>query len=158
MENEAWLDGGEQRVWRGFLRMNAWIYDELERDLRARTGLTLVEYGILVHLSEAPDRRMRMRVLADSVIVSKSRLSHQVARLERDGYVRREHCDDDRRGLWAVLEDKGARVLDDAAPGHAVRVRSLIFDRLTRDQVRQLAAVIDALEGDEAVPRGQDSV
>ncbi|GAA0974525.1 MULTISPECIES: MarR family winged helix-turn-helix transcriptional regulator [Nocardiopsidaceae] len=158
MENAAWLDGGEQRVWRGFLRMNAWIYDELEKDLRDRTGLSLVEYGILVHLSEAPGRRMRMRVLADSVIVSKSRLSHQVARLERDGYVRREHCDDDRRGLWAVLEDEGAAVLDRAAPGHAVRVRSLVFDKLSGEQVRQLAAVIDALEGDEAVSRGQDSV
>jgi len=157
MENTAWLDGGQQRVWRGFLRMNSWIYDELEKDLRSRTGLSLVEYGILVHLSEAPDRRMRMRVLADSVIVSKSRLSHQVARLERDGYVRREHCDDDRRGLWAVLEDAGARVLDTAAPGHASRVHSLVFDKLTAEQVEQLASVVDALQGDEAGPRGPDS-
>ncbi len=153
MDKATWLDGEEQHVWRGFLRMNAWIYDELEKDLRARTGLSLIEYGILVHLSEAHDQRMRMRVLADSVIVSKSRLSHQVARLERDGYVHREHCDDDRRGLWAVLTEKGSLLLDQAAPGHATCVRSLMFDRLTGEQVSQLSAIIAALESDGALPR-----
>jgi DNA-binding MarR family transcriptional regulator len=154
MNNAGWLDVKEQHVWRGFLRMNAWVYDELEKDLRARTGLSLIEYGILVHLSEAEGRRMRMRVLADSVIVSKSRLSHQVARLERGGYVHREHCDDDRRGLWAVLSDKGSLLLRQAAPGHAARVRSLIFDRLSEEQVAQLGSIIGALEQGEAARRG----
>ncbi|WP_304454209.1 MarR family winged helix-turn-helix transcriptional regulator [Nocardiopsis sp. YSL2] len=148
MEQAVWLDAAEQHVWRGFLRMNTRIYDELERDLRERNGVSLIEYGILAHLSEAPERRMRMRVLADSVIVSKSRLSHQVARLERGGYVRREHCDDDRRGLWAVLTDEGAELLRAAAPGHAAQVRSLMFDRLSAEQVDQLAAIIRALDTD----------
>jgi DNA-binding MarR family transcriptional regulator len=148
MEQPVWLDAEEQRVWRGFLRMNTRIYDELERDLRGRCGVSLIEYGILAHLSEAPGRRMRMRALADSVIVSKSRLSHQVARLERGGHVRREHCDDDRRGLWAVLTDEGADLLLRAAPGHSARVRSLIFDRLSAEQIDQLAAIISALETD----------
>lgn len=116
---KAWLEPDEQDVWRGFLRMNAWIYDELERDLRTRDGFSLIEYGILAHLSEAPRQRMRMRVLAETVIVSRSRLSHQIARLEREGHVRREHCEDDRRGLWAVLTERGASALDRAAPGHA---------------------------------------
>ncbi|KOX07334.1 MarR family winged helix-turn-helix transcriptional regulator [Nocardiopsis sp. NRRL B-16309] len=148
MEQAVWLDAAEQHVWRGFLRMNTRIYDELERDLRERNGVSLIEYGILAHLSEAPERRMRMRALADSVIVSKSRLSHQVARLERGGYVRREHCDDDRRGLWAVLTDEGADLLRAAAPGHAARVRSLMFDRLSAEQVDQLAAIVRVLEPD----------
>ena len=150
MEQAVWLDAAEQHVWRGFLRMNTRIYDELERDLRERNGVSLIEYGILAHLSEAPERRMRMRVLADSVIVSKSRLSHQVARLERGGHVRREHCDDDRRGLWAVLTDQGAELLRTAAPGHAAQVRSLMFDRLSAEQVDQLAAIIKVLESDRA--------
>ncbi|WP_017571986.1 MarR family winged helix-turn-helix transcriptional regulator [Nocardiopsis halotolerans] len=154
MDNAAWLDAGEQHVWRGFLRMNAWIYDELERDLRARTGLSLIEYGILVHLSEADGRRMRMRALADGVIVSRSRLSHQIARLERGGHVRREHCDDDRRGLWAVLTEQGSLLLREAAPGHARRVRSLVFDRLTGEQVSQLGTIIGALGDGEAARRG----
>ena len=150
MGSAAWLDDHEQHVWRGFLRANAWIYDELERDLRAQEGLTLIEYGILVHLSEAPERRMRMSRLADSVIVSKSRLSHQVARLEQGGYVRRMHCDDDRRGLWAVLTDEGEVVLREAAPGHAEKVRSLLFNRLTKTQITQLEAILDALGATES--------
>lgn len=144
---KAWLEADEQDVWRGFLRMNAWIYDELEHDLRSRDGLSLIEYGILAHLSEAPEQRMRMRDLAETVIVSKSRLSHQIARLERDGHVRRESCEDDRRGLWAVLTDDGATALRAAAPGHATRVRSLMFDRLTSEQVVQLRGIVDALDG-----------
>lgn len=144
---KAWLEPDEQDVWRGFLRMNAWIYDELEHDLRDRDGLSLIEYGILAHLSEAPEQRMRMRDLAETVIVSKSRLSHQIARLERDGHVRRENCEDDRRGLWAVLTDDGTAALHRAAPGHATRVRSLMFDRLTPEQVDQLRGIVDALGG-----------
>ncbi|GAA1468619.1 MarR family transcriptional regulator [Nocardiopsis exhalans] len=145
---KAWLEPDEQDVWRGFLRMNAWIYDELEHDLRTRDGLSLIEYGILAHLSEAPGQRMRMRNLAETVIVSKSRLSHQIARLERDGNVRRENCEDDRRGFWAILTDKGAQTLSRAAPGHATRVRSLMFDRLSREQVDQLRKIVDTLGGD----------
>lgn len=145
--DKTWLDTEEQRVWRGFLRMNSSLYDELERDLRDRDGLTLTEYGILAHLSEMPDRRMRMRNLADTVIVSKSRLSHQIARLERDGHVRREPCSDDRRGFWAVLTEEGAAALREAAPGHAARVRSLVFDRLTSEQIDGLREIVDALGG-----------
>ncbi|OLT29093.1 MarR family transcriptional regulator [Nocardiopsis sp. CNR-923] len=157
MENATWLDADEQRVWRGFLRANAALYHDLEKDLRSRCGISLVEYGILVHLSEAEDRRLRMRVLADSVIVSKSRLSHQVARLERDGFVRREHCDDDRRGLWAILTDEGAALLERAAPGHAACVRTLLFDRLDRSQVAQLGEIVTALEGETRVTPGEGS-
>ncbi|MFD6097891.1 MarR family winged helix-turn-helix transcriptional regulator [Nocardiopsis flavescens] len=152
MENPAWLGADEQRVWRGFLRVNAWIYDELEHDLRERGGLGLIEYGILVHLSEAPGRRMRMRALADSVIVSKSRLSHQIARLERGGLVRKEECTDDRRGLWAVLTDEGSLLLDRVAPGHAARVRALLFDRLGPRRTAALEDVLTALEADGDAP------
>ena len=146
MRNPAWLDEDEQRVWRGFLRVNAWIYDELEHDLRERGGLGLIEYGILAHLSEAPGRRMRMRALADTVIVSKSRLSHQVTRLERDGLVRKQACTDDRRGLWAVLTDEGARLLEQVAPGHAARVRTLLFERLGPSRTAALEDLLNALE------------
>ncbi|CAL9403778.1 hypothetical protein SUDANB121_01526 [Nocardiopsis dassonvillei] len=152
MENPAWLDADEQRVWRAFLRVNAAIYDELERDLRERGGLSLIEYGILVHLSEAPGRRMRMRALADGVIVSKSRLSHQVARLERDGLVRKQECTDDRRGLWAVLTDAGSRLLDEVAPGHAARVRASVFDRLGPRRTDALEDVLAALEAHGDAP------
>lgn len=141
-----WLDTEEQAVWRSLLTAQSRIEEELDHDLQARNGLSLVEFGILVTLSEAPGMRMRMRVLADSVIVSKSRLSHQIARLERTGHVRRESCEEDRRGSWAVLTDHGLAHLREAAQGHANRVRERVFDRLTRDQMRQLGAIMAVLE------------
>lgn len=155
MDNPGWLDASEQRIWRSFLWVNSRTYDELDRDLRKRNGLSLVEYGILVHLSEAEGRRMRMRCLADSVIVSKSRLSHQIARLEKDGYVRRESCTDDRRGLWAVLTPQGAQALADAAPGHVAQARSVLFDRLSPEQIAQLGQILADLEKEavRAAPR-----
>ncbi|GAA3975779.1 MarR family transcriptional regulator [Thermobifida alba] len=141
-----WLSEEEQRIWRSFLAVNSLLQERLDRDLQRRDGLTLVEYAILVHLSEAEGQRMRMRSLADTVIVSKSRLSHQVARLERDGYVRREDCVEDRRGFWAVLTDKGAEVLRAAAPGHVAQVREYVFDRLTDTQVAEFGAIMAVLE------------
>ncbi|MFC4564979.1 MarR family winged helix-turn-helix transcriptional regulator [Nocardiopsis mangrovi] len=153
MDGVRWLDADEQRTWRSFLRANSQIEQELDRDLQERNGLTLVEYGILVSLSEAEGRRMRMRGLADSVIVSKSRLSHQIARLEQAGHVRRETCAEDRRGSWAVLTDKGARLLDEAATGHVSKVRARLFDRLTPEQAAVLGEIMSALEAGALEPR-----
>ncbi|KIH99737.1 MarR family transcriptional regulator [Streptomonospora alba] len=149
-EDVRWLDAEEQAMWRHLLTAESRIEEELDRDLQTRNGIGLVEFGILVALSEAPGMRMRMRMLADSVIVSKSRLSHQITRLERSGYVRREPCEEDRRGFWAILTDDGLVVLREAAKGHVARVRERVFDRLTREQVRQLAGIMRTLEPDEA--------
>ena len=139
-----WLSEEEQRIWRSFLAVNSLLQERLDRDLRRRNGLTLVEYGILVHLSEAEGRRMRMRTLAETVLVSKSRLSHQVARLERDGYVRREDCVEDRRGFWAVLT-KGAKCCGPPL-GHVAQVREYLFGRLTDEQTAQLRDILAVLE------------
>lgn len=122
------------------------MHDVLDRDLQRRHGLTLVEYGILVHLSESEGQRERMRGLADTVIVSKSRLSHQVARLERDGLVRRETCEEDRRGSWAVLTEAGEKALRAAAPDHVTRVRECLFDRLSAEQAAQFGEILGILE------------
>ncbi|KUP95355.1 MarR family winged helix-turn-helix transcriptional regulator [Thermobifida cellulosilytica] len=146
MNEVNWLSAEEQRIWRSFLAATSLLQERLDRDLQRRNGLTLVEYAILVHLSEAEGRRMRMRSLADTVIVSKSRLSHQVARLERDGYVRREDCMEDRRGFWAVLTDKGAEVLRAAAPGHVAQVRKYLFDQLSQAQTAEFGEIVTTVE------------
>ncbi|GLU45999.1 MarR family winged helix-turn-helix transcriptional regulator [Nocardiopsis ansamitocini] len=145
MSTVNWLDVEEQQTWRNFLVVNSLLQERLDRDLQRRDKLTLVEYGILVHLAEAEGQRLRMRVLADSVIVSKSRLSHQVARLERDGYVRRENCAEDRRGSWAVLTDEGGAALRQAAPGHVATVRTSLFDQLSPEQVASLGEIMGSL-------------
>lgn len=104
--------------------------------------------ALLVKLSWAPRRRMRMTELAQAVKITRSRLSHAVARLEKNGWVRREECASDKRGQNAILTDEGFAMLDQAAPGHVAAVRWAIFDRLSPEQVDQLGEICRSmLEG-----------
>lgn len=107
--------------------------------------MPLAYYEILVKLSEAPGRRLRMSQLAEATAASKSRASHAVARLEERGWVRREECPTDRRGQIASLTEEGFAVLDDAAPGHVEQVRKSLFDALSPEQVQHLREICEAL-------------
>ncbi|WP_326819252.1 MarR family transcriptional regulator [Streptosporangium sp. NBC_01639] len=140
-----WLDDDEQRTWRAFLAASQTVQEELDRQLQRDSGMPHAYYAVLVKLSEAPGRTLRMSELASEVNSSQSRLSHAVARLEERGWVRREPCAADRRVSWAVLTDEGFTVLAAAAPGHVEAVRQSLFDRLTPEQVTQLAAICDAV-------------
>ena len=104
-------------------------------------------YQILAMLSEVADRRLRMSDLAAITQSSQSRLSHAVSRLERNGWVRREPCPEDRRSTYAILTDEGFAALAAAAPGHVRTVREHLFDRLTCEQVGQLRAICAAVLG-----------
>ena len=103
--------------------------------LTHETGIPHAYYEILVQLSEAPERRLRMSQLADRCLSSRSRLSHAVSRLEERGWVRRQVCAEDGRGQLAVLTDDGFAALEAAAPVHVARVRTHLFDQLTPAQV-----------------------
>jgi DNA-binding MarR family transcriptional regulator len=116
MAEGIWLSAEEQRAWRAYLEATQLLFDGLERQLGADSGLSHADYEILVHLSESPDRAMRMSELADRTLYSRSRLSHAVARLERPGWVVREACDTDRRGTIARLTDEGFAKLEASAP------------------------------------------
>jgi len=100
-----------------------------------------------VRLSEAPGRRLRMSQLADLCLASRSRLSHAVTRLEERGWVTRQACPDDGRGMLASLTEEGANALRDAAPGHVDTVREQVFDRLSPDQVKQCREIAEAILG-----------
>jgi DNA-binding MarR family transcriptional regulator len=140
-----WLDNDEQATWRAFLTAQRLLFDRLERQLQRDAGLPHAYYEILVRLSEAPDRTLRMSQLADSSLSSRSRLSHAVARLETAGWVRRRACAEDRRGAFAELTPEGLAKLEEAAPGHVEAVRADLFDALDRDQQRVLREISDAL-------------
>jgi DNA-binding MarR family transcriptional regulator len=136
-----WLDEQEQRTWRAFLAAVRLLMDELDRELQREANMPHTYYEILVALSEAPCRTLRMNQLADLCQSSRSRLSHAVSRLEEAGWVRREPCATDKRGSLAVLTDKGFAVLEAAAPGHVEAVRRALFDVLTPAQVEQLGEI-----------------
>ncbi len=144
MAGTRWLDADEQRAWRVFVAATELLADALDRQLQSEAGMTHAAYVVLVILSEAPDRAMRMSELARATNSSQSRLSHVVARHEERGWVRRERCPTDRRGQIAVLTDAGFDVLAAAAPGHVDTVRRLVFDGLSPIQVEQLGAISEA--------------
>ena len=140
-----WLDVDEQKVWRDYLDVSRVLNERLNRQLVADSGLSLAEYEILVRLSEAPDRQLRMSELAELAVHSRSRLTHTVRRLEERGLVGRQECLDDRRGVLCVLLDEGFAVLAAAAPGHVAEVRSIMFDPLTGDDVKALGVAMGRL-------------
>jgi DNA-binding MarR family transcriptional regulator len=140
-----WLDDTEQRAWRAFLRAATAVDEALDRQLQRDAGMPHAYYQVLAMLSEAPQRTLRMSQLAEVTTSSASRLSHAVARLEEKGWVRREKHPTDRRGALAVLTDQGWAALVAAAPGHVAAVREAVFDRLDRDQVRQLLAISERI-------------
>jgi DNA-binding MarR family transcriptional regulator len=140
-----WLDAEEQRTWRAFLAASQLFFTQLDRELQRDGGLPHTYYEILVRLSEAPDWRMRMSDLAERSLSSRSRLSHAVARLEQNGWIRRDPCSDDRRGAFAVLTDDGFEVLDHASRGHVEGVRTHLFDQLTADELSTLREVSEKL-------------
>ncbi|MCU1590265.1 MAG: regulatory protein marr [Frankiales bacterium] len=136
-----WLDPEEQQTWRAFLGATQLVFEQLDRELQRDSSIPHGYYEILVRLSEAPERSLRMSALADRSQSSRSRLSHAVARLEDKGWVRRETCASDKRGQIARLTDQGFAALAAAAPGHVAGVRRHVFDPLTPDQVRQLREI-----------------
>ncbi|RAN91956.1 hypothetical protein GAR06_01474 [Micromonospora saelicesensis] len=140
-----WLDPDEQRTWRAYLTASRVLMDTLDRELQREAGLPHAYYEILVQLSEAPGRQLRMSQLAQAAGSSRSRLSHAVARLEAAGWVRREDCPTDRRGQIALLTDEGFATLAAAAPGHVEGVRRHLFDALSPAQVDQLRRISETL-------------
>ncbi|MEV7331493.1 MarR family transcriptional regulator [Micromonospora sp. NPDC093244] len=140
-----WLNPDEQRTWRAYLTASRALMDTLDRELQRDAGMPHAYYEILVRLSEAPGRQLRMSDLAEAAGSSRSRLSHAVARLEAAGWVRREDCPTDRRGQVAVLTDDGFATLAAAAPGHVEGVRRHLFDALSPAQVDQLRRISETL-------------
>ena len=140
-----WLSADEQCTWRDFLTAWQWLFASVDGQLQRDAGIPLAYYEILVRLSEAPDRALRMTQLAAASASSKSRVSHAVARLEERGWVRRADCPTDRRGQIAQLTDEGFAALSAAAPGHVEQVRRVLFDTLSAEQLRQLAGISDAI-------------
>ena len=154
----GWLDSDQQRIWRTYLTATTLLSERLDRDLREVHGLSLPEYEVMVRLSEAPERRLRMAELAASLSHSRSRVTHTVARMESEGLVRRTSCPTDRRGVIAELTDAGYDRLVEAAPTHVAGVRTHLVDvadpRDFAAMGRVFTAVAEALEGETQAAAG----
>ncbi|HZJ27264.1 MAG TPA: MarR family winged helix-turn-helix transcriptional regulator [Acidimicrobiia bacterium] len=157
MDDGPWLDDGEQRVWRRFLSMNSRLRSRLGGALQREAGISLADYEVFVHLSEAPGGRARAFELAEATQWEKSRLSHHLTRMVARGLVRREHCPSDRRGSYVALTDAGWTAIRTAAPLHVGHVRRWFIDSLASEDLDTLAEISDRVlagldEDDDLAP------
>lgn len=137
-QEPRWLDESEMAAWRNYILTSRRLYEGLEAAL-APHGLSMSDYEVLAQLSDAPERRMRMGDLAQAALLSKSRLSHRMKVMQRSGLIERVPCDDDRRGYFAVMTDKGWQAVVAAAPDHVESVRALFLDQLDENEQEVLA-------------------
>jgi DNA-binding MarR family transcriptional regulator len=145
MTETRWLSDDEQRTWRAFLFATRLLAAGFERDMQRGAGMPLTYYEILSVLSDTPERTMQMSKLADALLVSPSRISHAVNRLEEAGWVRREPCPGDRRVWYATLTEAGFARVVAAAPCHVESVRKNLFDGLTPTELHQLREIGEKL-------------
>ncbi|WP_340682439.1 MarR family transcriptional regulator [Amycolatopsis coloradensis] len=140
-DEALWLTSAEKEAWTGLVSLVLLLPGRLESPLRHDAGLTLFEYLTLCHISEAPDRRLRMSELAYLANGSLSRLSNVVKRFERRGWVERTPDPGDGRYTLAVLTDDGYDMVVAAAPTHVRSVRELVLDPLTAEDQQALARI-----------------
>lgn len=134
------LTVSERAAWRAWITAASVVPDLLGRDLQTAHGITLADYDILVHLSEATNGELRMSELARRTLVSRSRLTHQIDRMEAAGYVERRDCYRDGRGLLAVLTESGRDLLRSASQTHSASIRRHVVDLLSREELACLGA------------------
>lgn len=146
------LTAGELQAWRMFLRAHTQVLRSLEAELVVEHALPLASYDVLVQLSEAPGRRLRMTELADRVLLSRSGLTRLVDRLAREGLVERASCPSDARGTHAVLTEAGLQRLQDAWPTHLRGVTEHVTSKLTADELEQLTVLLTKLVVDGSSP------
>jgi DNA-binding MarR family transcriptional regulator len=142
---KVWLDARQQQSWRAYIMGTTLLLDRLDRELRQAWNISLTEYEILVRLSEQPDRSLRMALLADAMCHSRSRITHTIARMEDGGLVSRTAAEGDRRGVMAVMTDRGHDLLVKAAPTHVAGVREHLVDLAADPDFEAVGRVFDAV-------------
>jgi DNA-binding MarR family transcriptional regulator len=148
------LTASESGAWRGLLRTHAGLVKALDAELEAAHGLGLSSYEVLLRLEGNAGRRMRMCELAEAAVLSRSGLTRLVDRLERDGFVARDSCEDDARGSFAVLTEAGAKTVRDARATYIEGVRRHFLARFSSVELDGLRAFWDRL-ADEASERSR---
>jgi DNA-binding MarR family transcriptional regulator len=140
-----WLDDHQQRIWRSWLKLNRELPSALGRAMQACGELSMADFEVLVNLTDVPEGRLRVTELADSMQWERSRVSHQLKRMEARGLVDRAGCPEDGRGSFIGITASGRRAIEQAAPDHVETVRRLVIDVLTPEELDALGAITDKL-------------
>lgn len=136
-----WLSEEEEKAWRGFVALRIGLVGHLARQLSQDSGITEAEFEVLVVVSEAPGQRIRSRDLGKALNWERSRLSHQITRMEERGMVAREQCENDARGFDVLLTKVGLKAIQAAAPKHLEAVRHCFIDLLSPAQMKTLTSI-----------------
>lgn len=154
MTETRWLNDAEQRMWRRYRDVNQLLELAVERQLQRDASMSQSDYSVLVSLSEAQGPGLRARELGAALGWDRSRVSHQVRRMEGRGLVAKGECAEDGRGTVVTLTPEGAEAIARVAPLHVDKVRELFIDVLTEDEVGMLTDIyervvarIDAVDG-----------
>ncbi|MEM9201941.1 MAG: MarR family winged helix-turn-helix transcriptional regulator [Actinomycetota bacterium] len=145
MTEPAWLDASEARLWRTWVRLNHELMSALGAQLSRESGLSDADYAVLVPLSESADGVLQARDLREQIFWDRSRLSHQIRRMEERGLLAREPCPDDARSSMVRITSTGLAAITEAAPGHVAATRRHVFDHLNDDDITTLTAIFDRL-------------
>jgi DNA-binding MarR family transcriptional regulator len=135
----SWLPEAQKAACRSIIRTASLLLSQLDRDLEKLHEVSLAEFDVLVALAEGPPEGVRMTSLAEMSLLSKSRLSHCVDRLEKKGCVQREKAPNDRRGLLARLTDAGSALVREIAPTHAMSMQRYLVDLLHQAELSHVA-------------------
>jgi len=136
-------------AWVGLLRGHAALTRALNAELQADHGLTLNDYEVLLHLSRAPDRRLRRVDLVDRVLLTASGITRLLDGLQSAGFVNKAACASDARVTYAVLTDAGLAKLREAARSHLAGVRGKFAERYSEPELARLAVLLARLDGGE---------
>jgi DNA-binding MarR family transcriptional regulator len=143
MARTRWLDEREAHLWRTWLRVNQELMGLLADLINEQSGLSAADYAVLVPLSESPEGMLRARDLGREIFWDRSRLSHQVRRMENRGLVAREECEEDARGAMIRLRPAGRTAIEGAAPGHVAATRECFFDLVSDKEIDVLTKVFE---------------
>ena len=145
VEVAGWASETQRQAWRAYIEASLQLEEHLDADLRAASGLSMIDYHVLLLLSEAPQQRLRMGRLARQMVFAPSRLTYQITAMEKRGLVVRERSPEDQRGLRAVLTATGLHALRCAAPHHRATVRAQFVDELDETELQTLLRVFGRL-------------
>jgi DNA-binding MarR family transcriptional regulator len=151
-----WLSDEQQQVWRGWLRLNRELPAQLARHMQAHSALSMADFQILVALTDVPEGRLRISELAAGMNWERSRVSHQLRRMEGRGLIDREGCPEDGRGSFVGITATGRTAIEQAAPEHVDEVRRVFVDALTPEELEALgrinAKLLEGLDRNVADP------
>lgn len=128
-------------MWRSFIEAHSSIMRTLEQAMQEEHGVPLTWFDVLLHLEEAPEGRLRLGELAQSVILTRSGITRLVDRMVKAGMIRREPCPDDRRGHFAVITQKGKDTIERVGPGHSQKAQEIFLSHVSPQEAVLMRSV-----------------